>query len=284
MSPLLCALLVACDNAPPQPTPQTEETTTPTIVVTDPQLACLIEPALPATVTLTTIAPDDPEAHATRWSPDRAQARTLRNADLVVTAGAGTDAWLAIIGLRDDRVLRLAGADTDPLIPIATETHSHGPGGEHSHTVYAPRPWHAPDLAQRMTESIGARLRADGLVDSVAYDDSEVRSRLATIDAIMPGSTDNLLVVTTSDAWRYAAQRVGAGVLVVDDDAEPATVRVEISSTTARRVILIGDVDAQGVRGILRGSGINVIDIPTGDDACSWLDTLETFARAVTAP
>lgn len=253
-----------------------------TVVITDPHLACLVEPLLAEDVALVTVAPDDPTDHDTGWSPEREDARALRNADLVVTPGGGSDFWLDIIGLREDRVLRLANAYPDALIPIATDTHSHGPGGEHSHTIYAPRPWHEPGLAERATVSIESRLRSDGLLGST--DDHPSRTELALIDLALPDNANTTLVVTTRDAWRHGARRVGARALTVEPDADPVWVRVEVSASNAQRVILVGDIDAEGVRATMEDAAIEILEIPLSDDPCGWVDALRAFADALTDP
>ncbi|GAB4546949.1 MAG: hypothetical protein Tsb0013_06270 [Phycisphaerales bacterium] len=256
----------------------------PTIVVTDHQLECIVARMVPAGTRIEIVAPDDPEAHEHAWSPTRERARTLRNASLVITAGGGTDAWIDLLGLRDDRVLRLADAFDDRLIVVDTDTHSHGLAGEHSHPIHAPRPWLDPTFAAVCVERIGRRLTADGLVLAETFDDTTIRAPLASIADALQRDATGVLIVTTSDAWRYPARAIGADVVVVEPSTDPVWIRVEVSASNARRVVVIGDLDIGAIRPTLEESGVQVASIAQGQDACSWLDALDAFAQAVTAP
>lgn len=284
LAPLLLLLptLACCaERTNPAPTTSTQDTAR-TVVVTDPHLACLIDDDLEGDATVTVIAPPDPTAHATSWSPDRTTARTLRNADLVITTGAGTDAWLDLLGLRDDRRLTLAPTIRDRMIAIGTDTHSHGPAGEHSHTVYAPRPWLAPDLARQTIDAITSRLTREGLIDPVAYDDTALRARLTGIRAMLDEARADSMLVTTHEEWRYAAESAGISVAVVEDGSDPVWIRVEVTAANAQRVILAGDIDTESVREALDGSGIEITALTLDGEGCSWLDALEAFAKALT--
>lgn len=279
----LTAGLAGCERHETARTAPAEETA-PYIVATDPQLACIASRVAPDGIVVHTVAPPDPESHAHAWAPSREDARLLRKAALVVSGGAGADGWLDLLGVRDDRLVRIGTAMREALITVSTSTHSHGPSGVHSHAILAPRPWLDPSLGLLAASEIG-----DAIVASELASREDIDAKSATIvrplsdirDAMTSGA-DNLLIVSTSEAWRYPARRIGAAISVVDPGTEAVWVRVEITAARASRVVLIGELDRDAIQASLDGTGVEIIGtLSVGDDECAWLDALDDFNRAL---
>lgn len=267
---ILAATLGACSEAQsPKQSDTPGEPVEAYIVVTDPQLACLV--GLVSDTPVKVVAPPDPTAHTHRWTPDREQARTLRDASHIVSAGAGTDAWLDTLGVRRDRVIRVSDGLEDDLIVLESVTHSHGPNGSHSHDVYTPRPWLDPVLAARLRPTLARALGENTLRTTIETDESF-------------GDANGTLIVTDNDAWRYPARRAGAHVLVADPDDDPTWIRVEVASTGVRRLILIGPFDEHSVREAIGIVGFEVISIDTSSaDPCAWREQVDALMRAISA-
>ncbi len=276
---LVTVLLGACSEAQTPPTAPRAPTQR-TVVVTDPQLACLVGRMLASDVRMEIIAPPDPESHDHTWAPTREQARMIRDATMVVTGGAGADGWLDLLGVRSDRLERVSDAVKDDLIVVSSDSHSHGASGSHSHVVYAPRPWLDPRRGVRILGWLSDTLTHEGLS---ADNDERAMGPLRDIFVSLRLESTDTLVVSTSASWHYPAEAVGASVAIVEQGTDPVWVRVEVNAAQPKRVVLVGDLDAQGVRAALEGSSVEVIAIEMGEDECSWLDALEAFAKAIRA-
>jgi zinc transport system substrate-binding protein len=95
------------------------------------------------------------------WTPDGNEAAALQTADLIVFNGAGYEAWLSFVTLREDRLLDTTAELADRLLPIEEiNVHQHGPGGEHSHKGTAFTTWLNPQLAIEQARTIERALSA----------------------------------------------------------------------------------------------------------------------------
>ncbi|MEM9553475.1 MAG: metal ABC transporter substrate-binding protein [Acidobacteriota bacterium] len=134
-----------------------------------------------------------PGADPRVWQPTPEAVVALHDADLLLAHGAGFEAWLDTASLPRSRlVLTSTGLD---LLAAETMRHSHGDGGEHSHTASHVETWLDPDLllaqAERVAEALLAAAPDSPSVDHEAFG-ARVESRLATLR-------------TEIDAYRSAA-------------------------------------------------------------------------------
>ena len=89
------------------------------------------------------------------WSPAPEVISEYQQADLIILNGAGYAAWIANATLPRSRFVDTTAAIPDQLIPIEnTVTHTHGPGGDHSHGDTAFTTWLDLDMAVAQAQAI----------------------------------------------------------------------------------------------------------------------------------
>jgi zinc transport system substrate-binding protein len=81
------------------------------------------------------------------WRPSREALQRYSNAKLVAINGAGFEKWTQQASLPASRVVNTSAGLEPAFISYETEvTHSHGPGGEHSHTGTDGHTWLGDDM------------------------------------------------------------------------------------------------------------------------------------------
>jgi len=151
--------------------------------------------------TVKVVLPVPPDVDPAFWSPDAETVADYQQADLVLLNGAGYAAWLRRATLSRSRLVDTSDALADKLIPVDdTATHSHGPGGDHSHKGTAFTTWLDMDFA------IGqARAVFDALVRLRPEKETDFRERLTELEKEL-GELDTKLKVV--------AERIGDQPLV----------------------------------------------------------------------
>lgn len=88
------------------------------------------------------VFPVPPDMDPAFWKPDDETVRQFQKADLIILNGAGYAKWTRTVSLPMLRMLDTSWAFKDNLIHIDSNvTHSHGPGGDHSHGGTAFTTW-----------------------------------------------------------------------------------------------------------------------------------------------
>lgn len=88
------------------------------------------------------VFPAPPDIDPAFWTPDTAVVRKYQKADLIILNGAGYEKWTKKVSLPMLRKVDTSKAFRENLIHIdTTVTHSHGPGGDHSHGGTAFTTW-----------------------------------------------------------------------------------------------------------------------------------------------
>ena len=89
------------------------------------------------------------------WMPDPEAISSYQSADLIILNGATYAKWIDKVSLPESRLVFTSDAIDDELISIeGAVTHTHGPGGEHSHEGTAFTTWLDPTLAIRQADAI----------------------------------------------------------------------------------------------------------------------------------
>ncbi len=203
---MLLPLLSGCDTPPPAKT-------APPVIVATSFPACYLADRLTDEAVRCILPPGaDPQT----WQPDGALIASLAEADLIITSGAGYEAWMATAALPESRVVDLS-AGVEPII-LPTTTHSHGLGGEHSHAGIDPHMWLDPLSYRQEAETLAAALRRAG-VTVVGLD-----GLLADLDALHAGYAERLgdprlpALVASHPAYSYLARRHGLSIPSLDLD------------------------------------------------------------------
>ena len=142
------------------------------------------------------VFPVPPGVDPAAWSPDAQTIADYQLADLVLLNGAGYAGWLQRATLSQSRLVDTSGALADRLIPVDdTVTHSHGPGGDHSHQGMAFTSWLDMQFAAGQ-----ARVIFDALVRLRPENESDYREGLHELEKDL-GELDTRLKVV--------AERIG---------------------------------------------------------------------------
>ena len=152
------------------------------------------------------------------WRPPRPALIAARDADLLVVIGEGFEPWRGALAVRSGRVLtvtdRSAGVAID-WIETESATHSHGPGGEHSHGERDGYVWMDPQQAKDVAAAIAQTLvdRRPSLSAQFARGLQEVHTDLDRMDAAIETLRDELertrtTVTSLDDTHRYLLRRL----------------------------------------------------------------------------
>ena len=126
----------------------------------------------------TVVFPAPPDVDPSFWSPAAETIADYQRADLVLLNGAGYAAWIQRATLSQSRLVDTSAALADQLLPVHdTVTHSHGPGGDHSHQGAAFTTWLDMDFAVGQ-----ARAVFDALVRLRPENESDFRERLNALE------------------------------------------------------------------------------------------------------
>jgi zinc transport system substrate-binding protein len=162
--------------------------------------------------------PDEDPAH---WQPDEAAILAMQKARLILLNGAGYEPWLQTVTLPEDRLVDTSASFAGSLVTIEDAvTHSHGPGGAHTHSGTAFTTWLDLDQAARQAAAVrdallplldGAEARA-GLEARAEALVSELRAldgRLATAGRKLGGTP----LLGSHPVYQYLARRYGLNLL-----------------------------------------------------------------------
>jgi len=113
------------------------------------------------------------------WSPDPDTVAAYQKADLILMNGAGYAGWLQRASLPQDRLVDTSEGFRNQLIPLEENvTHSHGPGGAHSHEGFAFTTWLDPELA-----ILQARAVRDAFAEARPDQESAFRQAFEALEA-----------------------------------------------------------------------------------------------------
>lgn len=150
---------------------------------------------------VTVVFPAPPDVDPAFWSPAAETIADYQQADLVLLNGAGYAEWIQRATLSQSRLVDTSAALADRLIPVDdTVTHSHGPGGDHSHQGAAFTTWLDMDFAVGQ-----ARAVFDALVRLRPKNETDFRERLTELEKDL-GELDTRL--------KLVAERIGDQPLV----------------------------------------------------------------------
>ncbi len=172
-----CVLAVAACTQSERPTEAIEAGKgLPEVYTVNYPLAYFAERIADESVTVVFPAPADVDPAF--WSPSAETIADYQRADLVFLNGAGYAAWIQRATLSQSRLVDTSATLADQLIPVDdTVTHSHGPGGDHSHQGAAFTTWLDMDFAVGQ-----ARAVFDALVRLRPENESVFRERLSDLE------------------------------------------------------------------------------------------------------
>lgn len=264
LSPLsLIILLAACkpaaDTAPATAdTPAAAISGKPQVLVANYPLQYFAQRIAGDTVQVRFLAPKDEDPAF--WQPDEAAITAFQKADLILMNGAEYSKWADKVTLPESKVVDTSAAFAQSLIQVnEVSTHSHGPGGEHSHSGTAFTTW--IDFKQASLQAKAVRNALSGLVPEAkeAFEKNfdGLKDDLDDLDRRMSALSRRLVknpMVASHPVYHYLARRYGMNLRSVlwepenvPDDQAMADLNAILSGHRARWMIWEGEPAAESV-------------------------------------
>lgn len=98
--------------------------------------------------------PAPPGVDPAYWRPSDEELASIQSADLILRNGAGYAKWTKAASLPASRVVDTSASFADRYIEVDGPTHSHGPGGEHSHKGTDFNTWVDPTYARAQAQAV----------------------------------------------------------------------------------------------------------------------------------
>ncbi len=111
------------------------------------------------------------------WKPSEDVLASYQAADRIVANGAKFEKWIEQVSLPTSRLVKTAAGFRDRWLRVVETTHSHGPGGEHSHFGYDGHTWLDPQLAILQSRAI-----ADALIELRPDRAADFEARFASLE------------------------------------------------------------------------------------------------------
>jgi len=155
------------------------------------------------------------------WKPDAKAVGAMQKAELILLNGADYEKWLPRVSLSKFKLADTSAAFKDRFIRIENAvTHSHGPGGMHSHDGLANNTWLDFDQASRQAGAVAeamARKRPElkaGFMENLAVLQAELAEldrQAKAIVAAKPGQP----LLGSHPVYQYLARRYGLNLKAV---------------------------------------------------------------------
>jgi zinc transport system substrate-binding protein len=164
------------------------------------------------------VAPVPPDVDPAHWAPAREVVAALRDARLLLLAGAGLEAWSTRASLPPSRVWDAAAGTEAHWIELPVVRHTHGAGEEHSHEGSDPHVWLAPDLLAHQLARIAegaarvfpdAALAIEAREPEVAAGVARYRAALAEVAPLLAGRK----VFAAWPCYGYLGRALGCDVV-----------------------------------------------------------------------
>ena len=212
------------------------------------------------------------------WQPDEAAITAFQNADLILMNGAGYSKWADKVTLPESKVVDTSAAFANNFIEVRdATTHSHGPGGQHSHNGTAFTTWidfkQASMQAQAVSDALAKLVPASK--EAISKNTEALKDELEALDERMSALSRRLAqqqVVASHPVYHYLARRYGLSLKsvlwepdsVLDDQAL-SDLNAVLAGFRARRMIWEGEPSKDSVEK-LAGLGLqSVVFDPCGN-------------------
>lgn len=187
---LSLVLLSACGGrAPEQGAQAIAPSRSPVIYTVNYPLAWMAQELVDDAATVVFPAPEgvDPAV----WEPDIESVQAYQQADLILLNGAGYAKWTTRVSLPSARLRDTSVSYAEQLLAVtAGPVHSHGPGGEHSHSDLAFTTWLDLELARLQAAAV-----AQALQQLMPDESSAIERRLAILQQALGGMDEQLIAL-----------------------------------------------------------------------------------------
>ena len=190
------------------------------------------------------------------WEPDDAAIAKYQDADVVLMNGATYSKWAEKVTLPQSKMVDTSAAFKANYIEIkADTTHSHGPGGAHSHSGTAFTTW--VDLTQAIQQAEAVKNALSKHAPDAEKNFSALKSELEALDARLLAvgkRIANAPLVASHPVYHYLARRYALNVTAVlwepetvPDDKAMEDLKSILSKHPAKWMIWEGDPAAESV-------------------------------------
>jgi zinc transport system substrate-binding protein len=202
------------------------------------------------------------------WQPDDAAIAKFQSADVILMNGATYSKWAEKVTLPQSKLVDTSATFKAQYIEIkADSTHSHGPGGEHSHSGTAFTTW--LDLTQAVQQAEAVKTALAKFAPDAEKNFAALKSDLEALDArlIAVGKRlANVPLVASHPVYHYLARRYALNLQAVlwepetvPDDKAMEELKAILAKHPAKWMIWEGDpakesvakLDAIGVKSVV---------------------------------
>ena len=184
------------------------------------------------------------------WKPSRKTISEYQQADRVVINGAGFEKWVATASLPSSKVVDTARPLADEFLKFQGNiTHSHGPGGQHSHEGVDGHTWLDPNHAKVQANEIRKALaeRLPEHADEFQANYVALAGELDTLDRSLVELSKTLAdrhLLASHPAYNYLVDRYDWNLTNLDldpqtmpDDATMAEIRLILESKPSKLIL-----------------------------------------------
>lgn len=246
------------------------------------------------TVEVRFLAPKDEDPAF--WQPDEKAIASFQGADLILMNGATYSKWVDKVTLPEAKVVDTSAAFANNFITVTdVVTHSHGPGGEHSHNGTAFTTW--IDFKQA---SLQAKAVRDALVklapaakDSIEKNAESLVDDLDALDGRMSALSRRMVsqpLVASHPVYHYLARRYGLNLRAVlwepetvPDDKAMADLNATLNGHRARWMIWEGEPAKESVEKLDLIGIKSVVFDPCGNvpDSGDFMTVMQANVKAL---
>jgi zinc transport system substrate-binding protein len=175
------------------------------------------------------------------WQPDDDAIALYQQADIILMNGATYSKWAEKVTLPASKVVDTSKGFATQFIEIpASATHSHGPGGEHSHSGTAFTTWLDFQQAIQQAQAVADALKKQSPADAAAIDANfaALKKDLEDLDARMVAVGKRIAgapLVASHPVYHYFARRYGLNLKAVL--WEPETVPDDKAMTELQSIL-----------------------------------------------
>ena len=161
------------------------------------------------------VFPAPPDVDPALWMPDTDTITAYQGADLILLNGAGYAKWISRASLPRLRMVDTSRPFADSYIRVAQGTsHSHGPGGDHSHSGTAFTTWLDLRQAVQQAEAITAALTRKRPAAKQQFESNleSLKSDLLALDERLAQITTKAAdrpILASHPVYQYLARRYG---------------------------------------------------------------------------
>ena len=183
------------------------------------------------------VFPAPPDVDPAFWMPDTGTITAYQGADLILLNGAGYAKWISRVSLPRLRMVDTSKPFADRFLQQLMTSHSHGPGGDHSHSGTALATWLDPGQAVQQAEAITAALTRKRPAAKHLFETNleGLKSDLLALDERLARVTTKAIgrsILASHPVYQYLARRYGLNlesVMWEPDEVPSETQWVELA-------------------------------------------------------